>query len=395
MTVATTTVADIAGRVVRDYLGIAPGERFAIVVDDRTDVEIPAELARAALAAGGDPIVVTIAPRARSGAEPPAPAAAAMAAADVVLCAASTSLYHTAAKAAAQRAGRSRRVQRPVPGRRLADRRDDRRLRRDPAPRRGAGGPVAPDPRGPHHLPGRHGSASDGDGARADGVADRDLPQPGRGVGAARRRGLAAPGRGNRRGDRRVGAGRVRSRRARGARHDHDPGRSRGRDRGRAIRRPAPRDRRFGRRRGQHRRDRDRAQPRGTHRRRDHRGQEGVRHGPCRARRFGQRVRRAGRMRRPSRRPGHVADDRVRRRRRSSSTDGTSTSCRRDRDRRAGHGTAGARCRRAAGPVGQAALPRSAGGPDHRADARGRGRRAADRRGRSAARRRDARSARR
>ena len=105
MTVATTTVADIAGRVVRDYLGITRRERFTIVVDDRTDVEIPAELARAALAAGGDPIVVTIAPRARSGAEPPAPAAAAMAAADVVLCAASTSLYHTAAKAAAQRAG--------------------------------------------------------------------------------------------------------------------------------------------------------------------------------------------------------------------------------------------------------------------------------------------------
>ena len=41
----------------------------------------------------------------RSGAEPPAFAAAAMAAADVVLCAASTSLYHTTAKAAAQRAG--------------------------------------------------------------------------------------------------------------------------------------------------------------------------------------------------------------------------------------------------------------------------------------------------
>ena len=94
-----------AGRVVRDYLGIGPGERFAIVVDDRTDVEIPTELARAAREAGADPVVVVIAPRARSGSEPPSPAAAAMAAADVVLCAASTSLYHTAAKAAAQRAG--------------------------------------------------------------------------------------------------------------------------------------------------------------------------------------------------------------------------------------------------------------------------------------------------
>ena len=105
MTVGEVVVADIAGRVVRDYLAIQPGERFAIVVDDRTDVEIPTELARAAREAGGDPVVVTFPPRARSGAEPPAPAAAAMAAADVVLCAASTSLYHTTAKAVAQRAG--------------------------------------------------------------------------------------------------------------------------------------------------------------------------------------------------------------------------------------------------------------------------------------------------
>ncbi|MEA2620579.1 MAG: hypothetical protein QOC97_1352 [Chloroflexota bacterium] len=105
MTVALVSVAEIAERVVRDYLGVAPGERFAIVVDDRTDVEIPNELARVARELGADPIVLTIAPRARSGTEPPAPAAAAMAAADVVLCAASTSLYHTAAKAAAQRAG--------------------------------------------------------------------------------------------------------------------------------------------------------------------------------------------------------------------------------------------------------------------------------------------------
>ena len=74
------TVADIATRVARDYLGIQSGERFAIVVDDRTDREIPDELARAALELGADPVVVSFAPRTRSGAEPPASAAAAMAA---------------------------------------------------------------------------------------------------------------------------------------------------------------------------------------------------------------------------------------------------------------------------------------------------------------------------
>jgi len=99
------TVGTTAERVVRDYLGVQAGERFAIVVDDRTDLEIPQELARVARELRADPVVVTIGHRPRSGAEPPAPAAAAMAAADVVLCAASTSLYHTTAKAVAQRGG--------------------------------------------------------------------------------------------------------------------------------------------------------------------------------------------------------------------------------------------------------------------------------------------------
>jgi leucyl aminopeptidase (aminopeptidase T) len=105
LTLGVVSVAEIAQRVVRDYLGVGGGERFAIVVDDRTDEEIPTELARAALGLRADPVVVRFAPRAHSGSEPPAPAAAAMAAADVVLCAASTSLYHTAAKANAQRVG--------------------------------------------------------------------------------------------------------------------------------------------------------------------------------------------------------------------------------------------------------------------------------------------------
>ncbi len=105
MTVQLHTVESIARRVVADYLAVRPGERFAIVVDTRTDSAIPDALAAATSDIGGAPVVVTFEPLARSGAEPPAFAAAAMAAADVVLCAASTSLYHTTAKAAAQRAG--------------------------------------------------------------------------------------------------------------------------------------------------------------------------------------------------------------------------------------------------------------------------------------------------
>jgi leucyl aminopeptidase (aminopeptidase T) len=105
MTVEIHTVATTARRVVADYLGIRPGERFAIVVDTRTDDGIADALAAATREIGGEPVVVRFEPLQRSGAEPPPSAAEAMRTADVVLCAASTSLYHTSAKAAAQRAG--------------------------------------------------------------------------------------------------------------------------------------------------------------------------------------------------------------------------------------------------------------------------------------------------
>jgi aminopeptidase len=105
MTVETRSVATTARRVVAEYLGVRVGERFVIVIDTRTDEAIPDELVRAARDLGAEASVVEIAPLTRSGAEPPGYVAEAMAAADVVICAASTSLYHTTAKAAAQRAG--------------------------------------------------------------------------------------------------------------------------------------------------------------------------------------------------------------------------------------------------------------------------------------------------
>jgi leucyl aminopeptidase (aminopeptidase T) len=105
VTVEVHTVETTARRVVADYLGVSAGERFAIVVDARTDREIPEALAAAARDLRAETSVITIEPLPRSGAEPPPDAALAMRTADVVLCAASTSLYHTAAKAIAQRAG--------------------------------------------------------------------------------------------------------------------------------------------------------------------------------------------------------------------------------------------------------------------------------------------------
>lgn len=95
----------VARRVVDRYLGIRRGERILVVCDDRTSPSIPDALARGAAALGADPVVVRIAPRSHSGVEPPPAVAAAMLASDVVISVASTSMYHTGAKGAAQRAG--------------------------------------------------------------------------------------------------------------------------------------------------------------------------------------------------------------------------------------------------------------------------------------------------
>ena len=92
-------------RVVRDYLGIHVGERFLIVTDTRTSPGLAATLMEPALALGAEAVSMVMAPRARSGEEPPEPVAVAMVAADIVLAAASRSCYHTQAKGAAQAAG--------------------------------------------------------------------------------------------------------------------------------------------------------------------------------------------------------------------------------------------------------------------------------------------------
>jgi leucyl aminopeptidase (aminopeptidase T) len=102
---ALVNITPVARRLIEDYLGTRAGESFLVVVDTRTSPDIPTALMAQALALGAEPAVVTIAPRARSGENPPAHAAAAMKSANVIVAAASTSLYHTQAKAEAQRAG--------------------------------------------------------------------------------------------------------------------------------------------------------------------------------------------------------------------------------------------------------------------------------------------------
>ena len=95
----------VAERVITEYLGLTPGERFLLV----TDTDVPAELADvllgAAADAGVDPVHARILTRAHSGEEPPDTLVAAMVEADVCLCVTGRSIYHTNAKGRAQAAG--------------------------------------------------------------------------------------------------------------------------------------------------------------------------------------------------------------------------------------------------------------------------------------------------
>ena len=105
ITFASTPLAEVARRVVVEYLGTASGEAFLLVTDDGVAPELADALMAAAAAAGADPTHARIAARQRSGEEPPPPVVGAMAAADVCLCVATRSIYHTAAKGRAQAAG--------------------------------------------------------------------------------------------------------------------------------------------------------------------------------------------------------------------------------------------------------------------------------------------------
>lgn len=90
--------------VVRDCLGVAPGEEVLVVCNPVTE-GLGALMRGEAQAVGADAVLAVIAERESHAAEPPGPVAAAMAAADVVLAPTVQSLSHTAARKAASEAG--------------------------------------------------------------------------------------------------------------------------------------------------------------------------------------------------------------------------------------------------------------------------------------------------
>jgi leucyl aminopeptidase (aminopeptidase T) len=104
-TLVAPTLDDVARRVVAEYLGTRPGEKFLLVTDAAVAPRLADAILRAARDAGTDPTHVRIATRGTSGEEPPAPAVAAMVEADVWVCIAERSIYPTAAKGLAEAAG--------------------------------------------------------------------------------------------------------------------------------------------------------------------------------------------------------------------------------------------------------------------------------------------------
>lgn len=94
----SSDLADVALIAVRDYLAVRAGERVLVVNDTVTSPVLGPTLHSTALQLGADAVLTTMAPRTRSGEEPPAAVAAAMRNADAVIAVASKSCYHTEAK---------------------------------------------------------------------------------------------------------------------------------------------------------------------------------------------------------------------------------------------------------------------------------------------------------
>ena len=103
--VSGPNLGEVTRRVVAEYLGTRPGEKFLLVTDASVAPRLSEAILRAARAAGTDPAQIRIATRGTSGDEPPAPVVAAMVEADVCLCITARSIYHTNATGRARAAG--------------------------------------------------------------------------------------------------------------------------------------------------------------------------------------------------------------------------------------------------------------------------------------------------
>ncbi|HZA90528.1 MAG TPA: aminopeptidase [Solirubrobacterales bacterium] len=90
--------------VVRDCLGVRPGEAVLVICNPATR-DLGEQLRAEAEGAGADAVLAVMAERASHAAEPPGPLAAAMAEADVVLAPTVQSLSHTASRKAASERG--------------------------------------------------------------------------------------------------------------------------------------------------------------------------------------------------------------------------------------------------------------------------------------------------
>lgn len=90
-------VRRVAGNVVRDCMGVQPGETVLVVTDTlRKDLGVP--IYQAALDLGNDAVYMEMKPRALHGEEPPKVVADAMYDADVIIAITKASLTHTQAK---------------------------------------------------------------------------------------------------------------------------------------------------------------------------------------------------------------------------------------------------------------------------------------------------------
>jgi aminopeptidase len=90
--------------IVRDSLGVQPGEQV-LVIADATTKELGERLREEGEAAGADTVLALMAERSSNGEDPPPPVAAAMVEADVIIAPTAKSLSHSAARRKATEAG--------------------------------------------------------------------------------------------------------------------------------------------------------------------------------------------------------------------------------------------------------------------------------------------------